>query len=150
MKSRTAINNEYQNLKTELDSISTGTTFNGQNLVDGSYNNDFQAGKSATDVINVDLTTVDASSTGLGLTPAVGGSATALSTPISAQATSAELDTAINNRYCSALKLEHCNRHSQLGERLSIMKLKTHYLLNLRLWMRILENQCLNSEIRKT
>jgi flagellin len=94
---RTAINDEYQNLKTELDSISSNTSFNGQNLVDGSYNNDFQAGTSASTVISADLTTVDASSTGLGLTPAVGGSATALSTPTSAQATSAELDTAINN-----------------------------------------------------
>lgn len=95
--SRSAINTEYQNLKSELDSISSNTNFNGQNLVDGSYNNDFQAGTSVTDVISADLTTVNASSTGLGLTPGVGGSATALSTPAAAQATSAELDNAINN-----------------------------------------------------
>lgn len=95
--SRSAINEEYQNLKSELDSLSSNTTFNGQNLTDGSYNNDFQAGISSSNVINVDLTNVDSSSTGLGLTAAVGGSATALSTPTSAQATSNELDTAINN-----------------------------------------------------
>lgn len=95
--SRSAINDEYQNLKSELDGLSSNTTFNGQKLTDGSYNNDFQAGTSSSNVINVDLTTVDASSAGLGLTAAVGGSATALSTATSAQATSNELDVAINN-----------------------------------------------------
>jgi len=95
--SRSAINDEYQNLKSELDGLSSNTSFNGQKLTDGSYNNDFQAGTSSSNVINVDLTNVDSSSTGLGLTAAVGGSATALSTPTSAQATSNELDTAINN-----------------------------------------------------
>lgn len=95
--SRTAINDEYQNLKTELDNLSSSTTFNGQQLVNGTYNNNFQAGANATDTISADLSSVDASSSGLGLTAAVGGSATALLTQGSAQATSAELDTAINN-----------------------------------------------------
>lgn len=94
--SRSAINDEYQNLKSELDKLSSTTSFNGQKVVDGSYNNDFQAGASGSDVINADLTAIDSSAAGLGLTAGVGGSATALSTPASAQATSAELDTAID------------------------------------------------------
>ncbi len=93
---RTAINDEYQNLKTELDGLSTSTTFNGQKVLDGSYNNNFQAGTSATDTINADLSGVNVSASGLGLTPAAGANANALSTSTSAQATSAELDTAIN------------------------------------------------------
>ena len=95
--SRTAINGEYQNLKTELNGISSNTTFNGQNLLNGTYNNNFQAGTTGTDVISADLTAVNVSSIGLGLTAGAGDSATALSTPASAQATSAELDTAIHN-----------------------------------------------------
>jgi len=95
--SRSAINDEYQNLKSELDNISANTSFNGQKLVDGSFNNDFQVGTSATDTISADLSSVNSSATGLGLTAGAGNSASALLTPASAQATSSELDTAINN-----------------------------------------------------
>lgn len=94
--SRSAINDEYQNLKTELDNISTTTNFNGQKVVDGSYNNDFQSGTSGSDVIKADLSAIDSSVTGLGLTAGAGASATALSTPASAQATTVELDAAIS------------------------------------------------------
>lgn len=94
--SRSAINDEYQNLKSELDNLSSTTTFNGQKLVDGSYNNNFQAGASGSDVINADLTAIDSSAAGLGLTAGVGGNAAALSTQASAEATSAELDGAID------------------------------------------------------
>lgn len=95
--SRSAINDEYQNLAAELNNLSTQTNFNGQNLLDGSYNQTFQAGTDATNTLSADLSSVDISTTGLGLTPAAGGSATALLTPASAAATSAELDTAIQN-----------------------------------------------------
>jgi flagellin len=94
--SRSAINDEYQNLKGELDKISSNTSFNGQKLVDGTYNNNFQAGTSATDTISANLSGVDSSATGLGLTAGAGASATALSTPASAQAASNELDSAIS------------------------------------------------------
>lgn len=93
--SRSAINEEYQNLKSELDKTSNSTSFNGQKLVDGSYNNNFQSGTSANDVINVDLTAVDSSAAGVGLTAGAGASVTALSTPASAQAAGNELDAAI-------------------------------------------------------
>lgn len=94
--SRASINDEYQNLKGELDKLSDSTSFNNQKLTNGTYNNDFQAGTSSDDVINVDLTNVDSSAAGLGLTAAAGASTSALLTPTSAQSTSDELDTAIN------------------------------------------------------
>lgn len=93
--SQKAVNDEYQNLKTELDKTSNSTSFNGQQLVNGTYNNDFQTGTSATDVLNVNLTGIDSSSTGLGFTAGGAGSATALSTPTEAKAASADLDNAI-------------------------------------------------------
>jgi flagellin len=94
--SQKAVNDEYQNLKTELDKTSNSTSFNNQKLVNGTYNNDFQTGTSATDVLNVNLTGIDSSSAGLGLTAGGAGSATALSTPTEAKAASAELDNAIS------------------------------------------------------
>lgn len=95
--SRSAINDEYQALKSELNNLSSSTTFNGQQLLDGSYNRDFQAGTDPSNVVSADLSTVDASSSGLGLTAGAGDSSTALLTQAGAQATSAEIDTAINN-----------------------------------------------------
>lgn len=95
--SRGAINQEYQSLASELNGLASSTSFNGTKLVDGSYNQDFQTGKAATDTLNVDLSSVNVSVSGLGLTPANGANANALSTPASAQATSTELDTAIDN-----------------------------------------------------
>lgn len=94
--SRTALNDEYQNLKSELDNISANTTFNGQKLVDGSYNKQFQAGTDVTDTVSADLSTVNSSAAGLGLTAGAGASATALTTPASAQAAGVELDAAIS------------------------------------------------------
>lgn len=93
--SRSAINDEYQNLKNELDKNSN-TSFNNQKLTDGSYNNNFQTGTSSSDVLNVDLTDVDSSAAGLGLTAGAGASTTALSTQADAQSTAAELDAAID------------------------------------------------------
>lgn len=94
---RSALNTEYQNLATELDGISSTTTFNGQKLLDGSFNQTFQSGTTGTDTIGADLSAVDASVSGLGLTPANGANPGALLTQAGAQAASTELDTAINN-----------------------------------------------------
>ncbi len=94
---RSALNTEYQNLATELDGISSTTTFNGQKLLDGSFNQTFQSGTTGTDTISADLSAVDASVSGLGLTPANGANPGALLTQAGAQAASTELDTAINN-----------------------------------------------------
>ncbi len=95
--SQNAINNEYQNLYSELNNLSSTTSFNGKNLVDGTYNQTFQSGTNGTDTLQVDLTSIDLSGAGLGFTAANGGNANALLTPASAQATTAEIDNAISN-----------------------------------------------------
>jgi flagellin len=95
--SRSAINQEYQSLANELTGLTNSTTFNGTKLLDGSYNQNFQTGASASDTLSADLSSVDTSLAGLGLTPGAGANANALSTQASAAATSAELDTAISN-----------------------------------------------------
>ena len=121
--SRSAVNDEYQNLKSELDKISDNTSFNGQKLVDGSYNNNFQAGASGSNVINADLTAIDSSGAGLGLTAGGAGSATALATPASAQATSAELDTAIDR--VSSYRAEIGSLQSSLSTRSDVVDSET-------------------------
>lgn len=95
--SRAAINEEYQNLRGELNNLTSSTTFNGQQLLNGTFNQNFQAGTTATNVVTGDLSSINASTTGLGLTAAAGDSANALLTQAGAQATSDELDTAISN-----------------------------------------------------
>lgn len=95
--SQAAINQEYQSLLGELNNLGATVKFNGQNLVDGSFNQNFQAGTDASSTVATDLTSVDLTASGLGLTAGTGASATALSSPAAAQATASELDTAINN-----------------------------------------------------
>lgn len=95
---RAAINTEYQNLAGELNGLSSQINFNGQKLLDGSFNQSFQTGTDGTtDTVSANLTGVDVSQLGLGMTAAYGANANALSTQASAAATSTELDTAINN-----------------------------------------------------
>ncbi|WP_145732057.1 flagellin N-terminal helical domain-containing protein [Nitrospirillum pindoramense] len=63
------IDAEYQQLTDEVDSISTGTRFNSQSLLDGtgswSSGVTFLVGTATTDTITISLTTVDSSSLGL-------------------------------------------------------------------------------------
>lgn len=95
--SQNAINQEYQSLLGELNNLGATAQFNGQNILDGSFNQTFQSGTDGTDTINADLSTLDLSAAGLGLTGALGANPNALLTQASAQNTSNELDTAINN-----------------------------------------------------
>jgi flagellin len=60
------IQTEITKLKTTLDNIGTNTKFNGQSLLTGSYNADFQVGANVGETIKVAIGT-DASSTGLGV-----------------------------------------------------------------------------------
>lgn len=92
-----AINQEYQSLLGELNNLGSTTEFNGQRIIDGTFNASFQSGSSGTDTLSADLSGVDLSSSGLGLTGAAGASPTALSTQASAAATSSEVDNAIAN-----------------------------------------------------
>lgn len=86
--SRGFINTEYQQLLTEVAAIGTNTQFNGDTLIDGSFNLNFQVGIAATEVIAVNLTTVNASNLATG---------TAVDTQANAVTASGSLDTAINN-----------------------------------------------------
>lgn len=85
---KTNIQDEMEQLKTELTRISDTTQFNGTKLLDGSYNGSFQVGAntSASDKIDVKLNTVAMGAAGLGVDDvhvnnvkaAAGGAITAL------------------------------------------------------------------------
>jgi len=90
--SYTDIDTEYQQLLTEVGTIVTATNFNGVALIDGSYNQDFLIGTNAsTDTITADLSTVDATATGLGI------NGTDVTSSANAATASAALDTAIQS-----------------------------------------------------
>jgi flagellin len=91
------INTEYQGLLSEINATVTATTFNGTALINGTFNQNFQVGISATATIVTNLTTVNANAVNLGLTATNGSNANAVGTVALAVATSGELDTAINN-----------------------------------------------------
>lgn len=55
-KDRAAMNAEFSQLQSELDRIAENTTFNGQNVLDGTFAGaDFQVGANADQNINVDI-----------------------------------------------------------------------------------------------
>ncbi|MGH1397644.1 MAG: flagellin [Alphaproteobacteria bacterium] len=66
-QSREFINAEYEELVRQIDLISDSTQFNGSTLIDGSYNQNFIVGIEASDNVNVNLTSLDTTSTGLNL-----------------------------------------------------------------------------------
>jgi flagellin len=78
---RTALNNEVQQLKEEIDRVATSTTFNGTNLLDGSFSTAvFQVGANSGDTISVGGIT-NAQLTALGsVTSATMGSASVTAT----------------------------------------------------------------------
>jgi flagellin len=84
---RDFINTEYQQLLTEAQAIGTTTTFNGDTLIDGSFNLNFQVGILATQTIAVNLTTIN-------MTTIANGSA--VGTQANAVTANGTLDTAIN------------------------------------------------------
>jgi flagellin len=95
-----AANQEFGQLKTELDRIQATTAFGGQKLLNGSYNGTFQVGANATSAeqINVNLTSGGAFS-GSGISGVdqggLGISASSISSTSGAQAAISALDTAI-------------------------------------------------------
>jgi flagellin len=65
---RTALNNEVQQLKAEIDRVASTTTFNGIKLLDGTFTNQaFQVGANVGETINID-SIVNAQSSSLGTT----------------------------------------------------------------------------------
>lgn len=121
--SRSAINQEYQSLAGELGNLAGDTTFNGQNLVDGSFNENFQSGTSGTNTISADLSSVDLSLSGLGLTALGGADPNALTTQAGAATASNEIDTAINN--LSSYRSRVGSIQSQFGMRGEVLETDT-------------------------
>ena len=86
---RTAINDQVAALISEVDEIVSGTTFNGQALVDGTYSGvNFQTGEQASEKLAVSLG--DADSAALGI------NSISLSTADSANAAMSTISTAID------------------------------------------------------
>lgn len=64
--SRSYIQDEMSQLITEINSIVSATSFNGQELIDGSYSGvDFLAGTASGDVLSVSINNVDATALGV-------------------------------------------------------------------------------------
>jgi flagellin len=79
-----AIQSEIKNLNTQLDNIASQTKFGQTNLLDGSYNKNFQVGANGGDIISLNLSTANVASTSVGgenlnnlaIASAAGGSVT--------------------------------------------------------------------------
>ena len=65
---RAALDAEVQQLKSEIDRISESTSFNAQNILDGTFNRLFQIGDQAGDTIRIGLGSVDTASFGMAAT----------------------------------------------------------------------------------
>jgi flagellin len=99
-QSKTAANTEFQQLATELDNISK-TSFNGQVLLDGTFNKDFQVGANQGDTLNItiggnDSTTLGVS--GLDLTTGAAAAITSVDTAIGTVSTTRATLGAAQNR----------------------------------------------------
>ncbi|SEK69848.1 flagellin [Nitrosovibrio tenuis] len=83
---RTALNNEVQQLKSEIDRVATTTSFNGIKLIDGSFTNQsFQVGANVGETININnLVNAQTSSLGSSSTANVTGIAATAFTAITA------------------------------------------------------------------
>ena len=62
---RAALDAEVQQLKVEIDRVASQTSFNGQNILDGTFNRLFQIGDQQGDTIRIGLASIDTSSLGL-------------------------------------------------------------------------------------
>jgi flagellin len=72
----TAIDSEYAALASEVGRIGSATSFNGNNLLDGSYNGSFQIGANSGDTVSLDLSSVNLGT----VSSALGSSASSIST----------------------------------------------------------------------
>jgi len=85
---RTALDKEFGQLKDEINRVAKDTTFGGETLLDASFNNDFQVGADANQVINVKITTA-MNTAGLSINSA------SIASAGTAQGAIADLDSAI-------------------------------------------------------
>lgn len=86
---RAAIQDQFNALRSEVDQIVSETTFNDNNLIDGTFSVTFQTGEGASETLAVSLSS--ASSSGVGINNV------SMSTQASASAAITTLDTAINS-----------------------------------------------------
>ena len=91
--SRGFINTEYQQLLTEINATATQTEFNNNNLIDGSFSQNFFVGFDAADVLAINLSTVDSQTAGATALNISGG---AVDTQVNATTAFNALDAAIN------------------------------------------------------
>ena len=82
---RLSLDNEVQALKAEIDRVGSTTTFNSQNLLDGSYSGKFQIGDK--DGQTVDLKIASAMTDALGMSGGASGANTVVSARIGSNAT---------------------------------------------------------------
>jgi flagellin len=96
------IQQEFDQLETEIDDIASQTEFNGTALLDGSFDQEFLVGVDSGDVIGIDFTgagdDIDADTTGLGFTAANAANAASMgnATGGPSAATFTEIDGAID------------------------------------------------------
>jgi flagellin len=110
---RAALDVEVQQRLAEIDRIASKTTFNGQNVLDGSLGNvDFQVGANVGDTVTVDFSTIDATTAtlgvnGIGVTGATSANANAAITAVDAALTSVNTARstlgAVQNRFQSTV-----------------------------------------------
>ena len=76
-----AIQQELGSLSTELDNVSTQTSFGGKNLLDGTYNGAFQVGANGGQTVSLNLSASDFDAVTLGVL-ALSGGGTAVTSPL--------------------------------------------------------------------
>ncbi|ATC98046.1 MAG: flagellin [Pseudomonadota bacterium] len=86
---REALQKEFSELQSEIDRVATDTTFGGVNILNGTYDTDYQVGPDANQTIQVKITT-NMNTTGLAL------SDDSISTAAGAQTAIAALDDALS------------------------------------------------------
>ena len=87
---RVALDNEFGQLQEELNRVAADTTFGGMDLLNSTFNQDFQIGADANQIINVKITT-NMNALGLG----VGTATSDILNPANAQTAITSIDSAI-------------------------------------------------------
>ncbi|MBW3762579.1 flagellin [Aeromonas jandaei] len=98
---RTALQQEYDQLMTEIDRVSKDTTFGGQQLLNGGYKGTFQVGADATQTITFKMTTAFSIS---GMASATKGSATIATSATGEPYTISKTTTAVTSTSVSSIK----------------------------------------------
>lgn len=98
---RTALQQEYDQLMTEINRVSKDTTFGGQQLLNGGYKGTFQVGADATQTITFKMTTAFSIS---GMASATKGSATIATSATGEPYTISKTTTAVTSTSVSSIK----------------------------------------------